>query len=244
MVTMFWSAVVESSELPRLSAGKVLAHSSNWAFWRARFDEEEAAAAAALVWNGTALAAGARSVAAVARWGARGDIGDASPLSPFAAPPVNMTLRGSCLRADPCPRHAISHAPQGVLGADLPVGCTQPILPKPSGFVIHSNLSGGYSAHSLKPPLYALQSTRLATPAAVDGLCAFADDWARRAVGRACDATSTEWSGAEAFCPLTERALRIGVTVATTVEGAASRSCILDSAQSLRRDRAFPPRGI
>lgn len=181
MVQMFWSSVVTSGEGPRLQAGKILAHSASWAMWRARFDEEEATAIAEHAWRqGTSLA----------RASAVGSLDHAATAAP--QPYDHAGLNGSytawCLRANPCPLHIVTHAPNGSLdggafapdgAASLPLGCELPSRGKSVG-VRSMGSPGGFAIPSLRPLLFARISERMAsTKAAAKALCVYAEAWAR-----------------------------------------------------------------
>ena len=178
MVRMFWAHIYASTVAPRSLPGKILAHSSSWAMWRAKFDEGEAMRVAAQAWNGTALAGGGQPY--VAKFGSREE---------------NGTWKGWCLRADPCPLHVITHA-WAVAGADLPLQCTAPSRGK-SVFLksLEANVAGGLSTPSWRPAIFAAVTERLLEQPPA-GLCSYIQSWlqetsealcARKGV---CDATS------------------------------------------------------
>ena len=186
MVKMFWSVSVASNELPKLQAGKLLSHSNTWAYWKTKFEGQEAAMISDLAWNGTRLDTKRT---------------DNEP-KPFGGPPVNTSLKGWCIHADPCPLHVVTHAPRGtsVLGDDLPLSCDLETLAR-KGIDLTPRVSGGFAQFSYKPALYSKITERLASGAgAAGGVCAYAQDMVRRAIERACEHAG---HGAVA-CPLVE----------------------------------------
>jgi len=92
---MFWAAVVASTLAPRVQPGKLLSHSSRVVGLLAQQAEEQARRAAARALSGTApRRRRRRRRLAEAPWRAS-----------------NVSKRGWCLRADPCPLHALTHPP-------------------------------------------------------------------------------------------------------------------------------------
>jgi hypothetical protein len=101
MVHSFWAQVYGAQEGPASFSGKLLAHSSNWLHWRRTFDAEAASLIAAHSWR-TALLGQTQPPLREAHGPAAAE---PPPLEP------NATLKGWCLKADPCPLHAFTHAP-------------------------------------------------------------------------------------------------------------------------------------
>ena len=200
MVKMFWSVSVASNELPKLQAGKLLSHSNTWAYWKTKFEGQEAAMISDLAWNGTRLDTKRT---------------DNEP-KPFGGPPVNTSLKGWCIHADPCPLHVVTHAPTGtsVLGDHLPLSCDLETLAR-KGIDLTPLVSGGFAQFSYKPALYSKITERLASGAgAAGGVCAYAQDMVRRAIERACEHAG----GGAAACPRVE-----GVGGSSPVELAVTR---------------------
>ena len=120
---MFWAAQVSSVLAPRIQPGKLLGHSNRVVGYLARQTEAQARAAAAHAWNGTstrvrAAVAAATMVGTVEAPISMGPGGQrvARPLqersaAAVAAAAANASERGWCVRADPCPLHAVTHAP-------------------------------------------------------------------------------------------------------------------------------------
>ena len=128
-VRMFWAAQVASVLAPRIQPGKLLGHSNRVVGYLARQTEAQARAAAAHAWNGTSIRA--RTAAAALAMGAAeapismGHAGQkvARPLPERSAAAVaaaagNASERGWCVRAEPCPLHAMTHAPSPQAAAD------------------------------------------------------------------------------------------------------------------------------
>lgn len=199
MVRSFWVAVYGSVEGPRGFAGKLLAHSSNWLAWRRTFDEAAAAAIAEAAWRRPLLgqtqpeqpeAGGGDARGPVAPGDARGPVAPEPP-SPPSPPPKepNETspLVGWCLRADPCPLHAFTHAPPSRLPSLAHVlNCTLPELHR--AYTPETRwLKGSFELSTSFAPLrWAMVSELLTSAAAQAGVCAFASEWMRSARLRAC----------------------------------------------------------
>lgn len=173
MVLSFWAQMYGQLEGPRSFVGKLLAHSSNWLHWKRNFDEDAAVAVAAASWRPELL-------------------GQTQPrgLDVYEPPPPqdpNATLKGWCLKADPCPLHAFTHAPPGRIPALVHIlNCT---LPEPLRMYTPETpwLKGSFQFSTTYAPLrFAMVSEHLASAAAQRGVCAFASEWLRSSRHRAC----------------------------------------------------------
>lgn len=172
MVASYWAQVHGALQGPRSFPGKLLAHSSNWVHWRKVLDEEEAVVVAAAAWGETLLGQMMPS---------RGTHSEAQ-----ASPPQNATLKGWCLKADPCPLHAFTHAPPwGLPSLTRVLNCTLPEV-QPAFQPETRWLKGSFHLSSYLPTRFAMVSEHLADAAAQHGLCAFASEWVRSAYKRAC----------------------------------------------------------
>lgn len=160
-------------------------------------------------------------------------------LSAFDTPGPNVSFHGWCLKAEPCPLHVVTHAPGGAAplnaSATLPLECTLPEVGGKGGLAIHHSLTGGFFEYVLEPARYAYVSEQLAAPSASSAVCAFAADWMRTAIERAC--TAADLGGESgAACPLQQHANRLLELAVTQLDGSRGEGghksvpCVLPSA--------------
>jgi hypothetical protein len=228
MVQSYWSHVLASVAGPFGFPGKLLAHSSNWVKWRTIFDETEAAAVAAAAWDASLL--GQTHQQQGVDMSGRGGGPAASPESERASAEVwahrNRTgpLKGWCLKADPCPLHAFTHAPPSLLPSRLGSLLNCSLQETRGAASLHPEtrwLKGSFrwadseqGMHSRAARL-AMVSEHMATPGAGGGVCAFASRWVRSARERAgCAASSgdDDGSGSASAAACAELDVKLAVT--------------------------------
>ena len=227
MVRSFWTQLYGAREGPRGFPGKLLAHSASWVQWRKESDEEMAMAAGYSAWD-------------VALLGQTQPPTHAPNTTPMVTVMPNTTLKGWCLKADPCPLHAFTHPPPGRIPSLMHIlNCTLPEPPPPVLQPETRWLKGSFHLKgSYQPARFAMLSEHLTNPAAHRGVCAFASGWLRSARERACalsaDSVALECAG-ELETTLAVTQLLQG-EAAATIEGARSQAhlhsagCVLVSA--------------
>ena len=200
MVYSFWAHTYAAFESPHNFPGKLLAHSSGWSQWRKIFDESIGQSVAARAWGDALLG----------RSHSEGTAEGAPPAPPWFEP--NTTLKGWCLKADPCPVHAVTHAPPSRLPSPMRalLNCTLPPLrpklqPETPWLKGSFHLFGAY-----RHARFAIVSEHLASDSVGprSGACAFGSEWVRSARAKACGEGAA--GGAGGACG--ELALEMSVT--------------------------------
>lgn len=175
MLRAYWAHVLASNVAPRVQPGKLLSHSGDRIAFEAKKQQNEAVAVSILAWNGTQLMA-----SAVVTF-----TGEAQPFGHPSAeiPAADQQLRGWCIRAERCPLHVFSHAPEAAVPTMGDVA-DEPIFvsvdwpwPLPSSVGVQTE---AYAR-------YAVASEKGSEPAMSRAVCAYALDWAQRTREQVCE---------------------------------------------------------